>query len=73
MYKNLKISINEQQPLDEVVRELESKGYKKINWFGFDNTAFILTYGNNGWFSDYSKDVEDYRYKSTTLAELKEM
>lgn len=29
MYKNLKIAINDQQPLDEVVGELERLGYKE--------------------------------------------
>lgn len=28
-FRNLKIAINDQQPLDEVVRELERLGYKK--------------------------------------------
>ena len=27
MFKNMKIAINDQQPLDEVVRELERIGY----------------------------------------------
>ena len=29
MFKNMKIAINEQQPLDEVVKELERLGYKQ--------------------------------------------
>lgn len=73
MYKNLKIQINDQQPLDEVVKTLESKGYRKLNWFGFKNTVIILTYKNNGWFTDYTKDINDSDHKLTTLAELKEM
>ena len=41
-FKNMKIEINEHQPLDEVVRELERLGYRKFAWSGFKKTALIL-------------------------------
>ena len=31
-FSSMKIEINEQQPLDEVVRELGSKGYKQVGF-----------------------------------------
>lgn len=37
MYKNMKIEINEHQPLDEVVKELERLGFKS----GFTYTVNI--------------------------------
>lgn len=72
-FKNLKIAINDQQPLDEVVKELERQGYEKSNWFGIGKTLTILTYKNNGWFTDYTIDINDQDHELVTLAELKEM
>lgn len=76
-FLNMKISITPEQPLDEVVRELEQRGYKKWRWGGFIVDAFrdcsIRTF-DNGTFTDMkSKQVYCYGYKETTLAELKEM
>lgn len=70
MFKNMKIAINEQQPLDEVVRELEKRGYEcgyktqskpiRINSFA---DGYYVILGNIG-----KGDA-----KLTTLTELKEM
>lgn len=73
MYKNLKIAINDQQPLDEVVKTLESKGYRKFAWSNHENTVCVITYKNNGWMSDYNYLSKDTDFRLTTLAELKEM
>lgn len=73
MYKNMKIQINDQQPLDEVVKTLESKGYRKFAWSNHENTVCVLTYENNGWISDYNYFIKDADFVFTTLAELKEM
>lgn len=63
----MKIEINENQPLDEVVRELERIGYKA----GFTYTVKIRSV------EAYSDGIYDpYNFKQdsdTTLAELKEM
>lgn len=72
-FKNLKIQINDQQPLDEVVETLESKGYRKFAWSNHANTVCVLTYKNNGWMSDYNYLIKDTDFVLTTLAELKEM
>lgn len=72
-FLNLKIQINDQQPLDEVVKTLESKGYKKFSWSNYEDTVCVLTYKNNGWISDYNYFIKYADFVLTTLAELKEM
>ena len=37
MFENMKIEINSEQPLDEVVKELEHLGYKIIGAFKSQN------------------------------------
>ena len=70
MFKNMKIEINEAQPLDEVVIELERLGYKKncnltsgINWIVCFEGGFYCQYGK----------MNAFNKVLTTLAELKEM
>ena len=69
MYQNLKIAINDQQPLGEVVKELERLGYEIFDM----NDPVIYTTVEGGAISfplDWkAQDV----FKITTLAELKEM
>ena len=75
-YKNIKVEINKEQPLDELLRELERLGYKPLNkfaikpnyhlWLVADCDGFIL-----GW--RHALILGDNYYKTTTLAELKEM
>ena len=72
--KNMKIEINEQQPLDEVVRELERLGFQ-------NNTTHQCDYGciyaGEDPFSDglsfSNRDSSINWGELTTLAELKEM
>lgn len=69
--KNMKIEINKDQPLDEVVSELERLGYKcgyktglvakRVNTFA---DGYFVTLGNVGM---------GLTHNLTTLAELKEM
>lgn len=69
MFKNMKIEINEEQPLDSILKELKRLGYKCRNgvaWY----EKFIET-DTKGGYSGYYEDQE--RYKPTTIAELKEM
>ena len=67
--KNMKIEINEQQPFDDVVRELERLGYVKPNKDG--NKIFTSQLGNT--VNVYDDSMMFDCYKKTTLAELKEM
>lgn len=72
MYKNMKIAINDQQPLDEVVNLLSTMGYEicLMSWRGY---GYVVT-ESTGSFSDYTHDHDWMKdYPLTTLAELKEM
>ena len=73
-FKNMKIEINKDQPLDEVVRELERLGYKKAGWIGYRNTSFITTC-KLGFYTDHAISFWSVFGGSplTTLTELKEM
>ena len=70
-YKNIKVEINKEQPLDEVVRELERLSYKDFYKLNPINAVEIET------FVDGTYDVYRSRLGSnirlTTLKELKEM
>ena len=75
-YKNIKVEINKEQPLDEVVRELERLGYNSnCVYFGCDSKIKTVT---------TSKQTKSYEKSTvgnigvlpqilTTLSELKEM
>ena len=75
-FKNMKIAITHEQPLDDVVLELKRLGYKPLNkfairpnydlWLVADCDGFIL-----GWRD--ALILGDSYYKTTTLKELKEM
>ena len=76
MKKNMKMEINKDQPLDKLLCELERLGYKPLNkfaiklnyhlWLVADCDGFIL-----GWRD--ALVLGDNYYKTTTIAELKEM
>ena len=72
-FKNMEIEINKDQPLDDVVRELERLGYKQ-GWFGVKSSSPILVIDtlSNGTFECFNHLFGVYKF-STTLAELKEM
>ena len=76
-FKNMKIEINKDQPLDDVVMELEIKGWAKRVGAHFGDeigSYLILTdYGIITWCSNRLVDVLWANHKTTTLAELKEM
>lgn len=73
MFKNMKIEINEQQPLDEVVIELERLGFENCTTFNSKNVKFILAFGDHKTFTDYfNLDCSDIEVIETTLDELKE-
>ncbi len=73
-FLNMKIAITPEQPLDEVVRELNRLGYKKDGWIGYRNTSFITTC-KLGFYTDHAISFWSVFGDSplTTLTELKEM
>lgn len=67
MFFNMKIEVNKDQPLDEVVNELERLGYKA----GFTYTTYIYSIES---YSDGVYDFYNFRQESdTTISELKEI
>lgn len=76
MFKNMKIEVNEQQPINDIVKELEGLGY----WLEHktsDDVSCIATF-EDGAYHLYEgnplivfKDTDDMI--KTTLVELKEM
>lgn len=69
MKKNMKIEINKDQPIDDVVEVLEGLGFKKE--YESDEVNFAITF-SDGCFGLMTHDISDLDV-STTLAELKEM
>ena len=75
-FKNMKFEVNDS--LDEIVAELEEKGYTKYFWNDEIYTEFLIAW-DDGEYSNYAIDGEDSiytiegNYKLTTLAELKRM
>lgn len=74
-FKNLKIEINETQPIDVVLKELERLGYKPFNthaiaewhkWLVADHNGVII-----GWIN--ASILGDGYYKTMTLEQIKEM
>ena len=74
-FKNLKIEINETQPTDVVLEELERLGYKPLNiqaikerhkWLVADCTGDVL-----GW--EDASILSDSHYKTITLGQIKGM
>ena len=73
MFFNMKIEVNEDQPLDEIVKELERLGYK-CNHSTIMKQRLIIAF-EAGFFGIYSstKKTDTCPFKLTTLPELKEM
>lgn len=69
-FQNMKIEINDQQPLDEVVSELERLGYKK-RCTTVGKPRFVTT-ECNGLYDIFFMDYYA-RKAETTLAELKDL
>ena len=71
-FKNMKIAITHEQPLDEVVRELERLGYQINGWL--ENRIIRSVKTNHfGLYSGDFFDVDIIQGDLITLAELKEM
>lgn len=69
-FRNMKIEINDKQPLDEVVKELERLGFIRVNHHMNSNNCMVFSsYAENSLQIDYWRsDIQ-----TVTLAELKEM
>ena len=73
MFKNMKIEINDEQPLDEVVKELERLKYE--NYGDLSGCDFIFT-TQDGAFIGWTNDCEyadDFLFNIITLSNLKSM
>lgn len=70
-FQNMKIEINEDQPLDYVVRELERVGYIRKQKFSLREN--IVATDDDGEFYVFSNDALLDDFKLTTLTQLKEM
>ena len=70
-FKDMKIEINEQQPLNEIVAELERLGYRKEIHTTCQPKS-ICTY-EDGTYHVYMRETKYKIGELTTLAELKEM
>lgn len=81
MFKNMKIEINEQQPLDEVVRELKRLGYHSDNFPNIINTTKSIRTKRHETYKHIKKfeflawhvNAIDDMWKLTTLSDLKNM
>ena len=71
-FKNMKIAITHEQPLDEVVREFERLGYQINGWL--ENRIIRSVKTNHfGLYSGDFFDVDIIQGDLIALAELKEM
>ncbi len=71
-FKNMKIAITHEQPLDEVVKELERLGYQINGWL--ENRIIRSVKTNHfGLYSGDFFDVDIIQGDLIALAELKEM
>lgn len=70
-FKNMKIEVNAEQPLEEIIKTLESKGYKKDMDCKKRLAKCVFSY-TDGTYIVWSINVDKY-FPLTTLAELKEM
>ena len=74
MFFNMKIEVNEDQPLDDVVSELERLGYSLDKQFHNGHKSKSILTWDNGTFEGYESDMRNlYGSIDTTLPELKEM
>lgn len=73
VFKNMKIEINDEQPLDEVVAELKVKGFRSCGGLQ-GGSGYIVTISKvYTWCCDDSIEHLWSKNKLKTLAELKEM
>lgn len=71
-FKNMKIEVNAEQPLEEIVKELMERGYRNLAQSS-KNDDVVLVYTRNMTFYSMNQIYPVHGFKLTTLAELKEM
>lgn len=69
-FKNMKIPV--ENNLDEIVGELERKGYREHVWENDIKTEYVVGF-DSGIYTNADYDPTNEIYVLTTLAELKEM
>ena len=72
-FKNMKIEINQDQPLDEVYSALIDNGYKGVDLDVNYDPKMVITSSDGEYHCYFKFDERLVNYKTTTLAELKEM
>lgn len=71
-YKNMKIEINESQPLNDVVMELERLGYDQ-DVFQMDSPSLVVCYPDGFYMALIPSSRTRLPVLKTTLTELKAM
>lgn len=73
--KNMKIEINAEQPLDDVVKELERLGFKRGCWWSWfcDVRAIEADVDTLHLVDYYSDNFNERHGEPTTLQQLREM
>lgn len=69
---NMKIAVTADQPLDEIVKELEKRGYWKNCSMRSNEINIIVVFAQGGFWCGYNTMMA-FKDNLTTLAELKEM
>lgn len=72
-FNNMKIEINQDQPLDEVVMELERIGCVECKWGRASIAKYIYVFIDGVFKIDINNQPAFDHIPFTTLAELKEM
>lgn len=70
--KNMKIAVTAEQPLDEIVAELEKRGYRRWRWNSLIYTGCIRSF-DDGTYSNFETVGNLDLLALTSLTELKEM
>ena len=75
MKKKMKFEINQDQPLDEVYSALDDKGYFGVDLDVNYDPKMVIAFGDGEYhcYFEFDERLMNHKYKTTTLAELKEM
>lgn len=72
-FKEMKIEVNEQQPLFDVFIELERLGYTGVLIEPEKTKGWVLTHSNNGIYTNFKENPDKNHGELTTLEQLREM
>lgn len=73
MFKNMKIEINDEQPLDEIESELRRLGYFCVAFYDEENLIGVNVKNKIATSFTLEETLPDSHWKLTTLTELKQM